>query len=105
MLNRGPYRTQPLTQNAQIYIDTRIDTKPIFSNIGNINDTSENRFIYLGRFSDPYRFISEAKKGSTIRMKIYFDNPAYINFSLHGFTAALNRAMSLVEVPDSAYFN
>ena len=105
MIDRGKYRSERPTKNANIRIDTRVDTKPIFSNEGVIDDDADTRYIYIGKFSDSNRFINEAIHGSTIRMKLYFDDPVFVSFSLQGFTAAFKRLMSFAEAPDSLYFN
>ena len=104
-LDRRNYQHVPLEKNAPIFIETRIDTKPVHSSTGAVDDTIDARYIYLGRFNDSMRFIQEAQKGSNIRLKLHFIDPVYMNFSLQGFTAAFKRVMSLAEAPDSAYFN
>lgn len=105
LISRANHTHLPLEKNASIFIETRIDTKPVHSSTGAVDDTIDARYIYLGRFNDSMRFIQEAQKGSNIRLKLHFIDPVYMNFSLQGFTAAFKRVMSLAEAPDSAYFN
>lgn len=57
------------------------------------------------------RLIAEARKGSRIRLKMDGAEPAYMTFSLMGFSEAMNRCMELARIiedmdpPDSDYFN
>ena len=104
-LSRENHKDLPLEKNAPLFIETRIDTKPIYSSAGTVDDTYDARYIYLGNLNDSARFIQESQKGTNIRLKLHFPNPVYMNFSLQGFTAAYKRIMSFAEAPDSAYFN
>lgn len=62
-----------------------------------------------GEFNDT--LLQEARKGSVIRMKVGMDEPIFAGFSLMGFSAALDRCMSLARMlerldpPDSDYFD
>ena len=55
-------------------------------------------------------FFTDAMKGNTLRIKMDFDKPVILRFSLQGFTAAFYRCMDLLDAlesssnPDEQYF-
>ena len=89
----------------------RVDTRHTYNTSCRMYDDNSAYFVDVGNGLDD-DFISDAKSGSTLRIKIDTDTfgiePIYISFNLSGFSSALTRINSLIEQScdrrDSDYF-
>lgn len=89
--NENKYKdTSYIVRDMQV----RVDNKPIQYINSRVSHSNGGWFLEFGKgLADS--FLEQAKKGHTIRIKLMLDDPLYFSYSLSGFTAAYNRAMSL----------
>ena len=89
---------------SELSCAARVDSKSLFKAVCNLTD--DNITFHITFNSGLNReFLDECMQGNTLRIKIDLpDKPIYFNFNLNGFTAALNRALSLTNNDDASYF-
>ena len=73
------------TNTTKIPCQLRIDSREIFYNSCYLEETTDSFYIVIPEGLD-LRFLEEARKGYTLRIKLETYDPIYFSFSLKGFT-------------------
>lgn len=104
---------KPHRKNLRVPGQMRVDRMRLYDIDCSFEADKNDLFCYLNGDLAPDFFL-EAMKGSTVRIKVNFEEPVILKFPLSGFTAAMDRCAYLLERleaegeagtnPDEQYF-